>query len=105
MLARLPEQLCFWPRREGTKRAHHVVIVPESETTMAFSGIRLPNSQPTTCGFMGLSLRVPCSSIRSSHAFLLRLAFLRKLSSCCLRHGNSDCRHTRESPTRPTSAG
>ena len=43
----------------GIWRAHHVAIVPESHETMAFSERCLPNSQATTCGFIGLSIREP----------------------------------------------
>src|SRR5262245_33225469 len=51
-------------------RAIHVVTVPESVATMASSLSSLLSSCATTCGFIGLSLRVPRSNISSFHSFI-----------------------------------
>ena len=45
---------------------------------MAFDGIRLPSSHPTTWGFIGLSGRVPRSSMSFCHSSLGLLSFLKK---------------------------
>ena len=84
MLASVPESECIWPRFTGIWRAHHVAMVPESHDTMALFGSRLPSSQATTCGFIGLSSRVPRSSISFHQSFMPACAFSRK-PRCLLR--------------------
>lgn len=67
MEANNPETECICPVLTGTCRAHHVVIVPESQETMASSASRRPNSRATTCGLSGLSITMARSSIVSRH--------------------------------------
>src|SRR5437867_6129934 len=70
IVARFPERECIWPRFAGICLAHQVAIVPESHEMIAFSESCFPSSQATTCGFIGLSIRVPYSFI-SSHQSLM----------------------------------
>ena len=77
-IAREAEHL---PAFDGICRAHQVAIVPLSQLTMASLRKRLPNSQATTCGFMGLSMRVARFSISSHHSFIPACAVSRKLRS------------------------
>ena len=76
MVARLPDRLCIWPRLTGISRAHQVAIVPLSQLTMASLRRRLPSSQATTCGFIGLSMRVARFSISFPPIFHSRLGRL-----------------------------
>ena len=90
MEARVPESENIWPRLAGICRAHQVATVPESQETMAVGESRFPSSQATTCGFMGLSDRVPRSSISARHSFMPACAFSRKdLSLRALSCGSS----------------
>ena len=55
-------------------------MVPESLEMIALSARRLPSSQATTCGFIGLSCRVLRSRISSSHFFISLRALLEKIA-------------------------
>jgi Asp-tRNA(Asn)/Glu-tRNA(Gln) amidotransferase A subunit family amidase len=69
-------------------RAHHVVMVPLSDATMASSS-RAPSSWATTCGFMGVSGRVPRSSISAVQSFIPFCARSRKAAvALALEHGH-----------------
>ena len=60
----------------------------------------------TTCGFIGMSVRVPRSSISSFQLFIRFCAFSRKLwSDFVSMSGSSAFSTVRQSPTRPISAG
>ena len=55
--------------------------MPESVATIASSLSRLPSSQATTCGFIGMSCRVPRSVISLCHSLTPCCAFSRKARS------------------------
>ena len=102
----MPESENICPRRAEIWRANQVATVPESQETMASSARRLPSSQATTCGFIGVSGRVPRSSISSRHSRIPSCAFSRnRRSSLRGSSGRSACSVRRLSPTKPTSTG
>lgn len=78
-------------------------MVPLSDETIASSFSSLFNVYVTTCGFMGMSLRVPRSSINWFHSFIRSWAFFRNLLFFCFRSGSKAWRITLESPTSPRS--
>src|SRR5437870_12938592 len=87
-------------------RANQVVMVPLSQLTMALLLRRLPNSQATSCGFIGLSRREARSSMIFHHSFAPSCAFFRKLRSCLrFSNGIKICRARLLSPIKPTSTG
>ena len=77
MVARLPEHENIMFPRMSTCRATQVVIVPESVAMMASSDRSLFNSCATTCGFIGVSVRVPRSCISSRQSCMAAWAFSR----------------------------
>src|SRR5438270_14027095 len=77
MVARFPEQENIKLPRIPRWRAIQVVMVPESVATMASSLSSLLSSCATTSGFIGLSLRVPRSTISSFHSFVSACAVSR----------------------------
>ena len=78
-------------------------MVPLSEETMASSFSSLLSVCVTTCGFIGMSLRVPRSSISSFQSFMRSWRLLQKFWLLALRRGSSAVRMVFASPTRPTS--
>ena len=102
----MPESEYICPRLTLIWRANQVATVPESQETMASSRSRLPSSQATTCGFIGLSSRVPSSSMSCHQSRMLSWAFSRnRRSSLRTSNGSSFCSVALVSPTSPTSMG
>ena len=62
-------------------RAIQVVIVPLSVATIASSRSSLFSSNATTSGFIGVSVRLPRSSISSRHSAIAFWHLSRKLRS------------------------
>src|SRR5579884_709385 len=106
MVASVPDKECICPRFDGICRAHHVVLVPLSQVVIALLGSLLPSSHATTCGFIGLSVRVERSSIVFHQSFIPSCAVSKNLRFSFLRRRGMRVRRVcRLSPTRPTSAG
>jgi hypothetical protein len=102
----VPESEYIWPRLAGIWRANQVATVPESDDTMVVEERRFPSSQATTWGFMGLSVRVPRSSISCHQSFIPDWAASRKWRAVLRWSSGSNWRSVRRlSPTRPTSTG
>ena len=70
---------------------------------MASSSSSLFSVCVTTCGFIGMSLRVPRSSISSFQVFIRSCAFLRNLLFFRFSSGSSACRIVFASPTNAAS--
>src|SRR5579863_5007191 len=106
IVARFPDKVCIWPRLAGTCRAHQVAIVPLSQLTIASSRKRWPSSRATTCGFMGLSVRVARLSMALRQSRMPACAASRKLRfSLRFKSGISSRNVLRLSPTSPASTG
>jgi hypothetical protein len=106
MVARLPEQENFMSPRMSTCRAIQVVMVPESVARMASSSSSLLSSWATTCGFIGVSVRVARSCISSRQSFMPAWPEVRNERSSLYWSRGSRAEITfAESPTRPASTG
>ena len=80
--------------------------MPLSEETIASLSSNLFRFHVTTCGFIGISLRVPRTSISWFQLFIFFCAFSRKLLSCFSWIRGKRARSTDlHSPTNPTSTG